>query len=101
MNSSAAARFLALPLSNANTGSADTAANQNSRERAEIAGEGLLTGIARGDLDALGLLFQRYERVVRSIAARILRNSAEAEDLVQDLFLFVQRKCSIFDSSKS
>jgi RNA polymerase sigma-70 factor (ECF subfamily) len=32
---------------------------------------------------------------------RILRDTAEAEDLVQDLFLFIQRKCGIFDSSKS
>ena len=34
-------------------------------------------------------------------AARILHDAAEAEDLVQDLFLFIQRKCNLFDSSKS
>ena len=101
MNSSAAARFLPLPLSNENASSSSIAANQNTSMGAEIADEGLLTCIASGDLEALGLLFQRYERIVRSIATRILRNSAEADDLVQDLFLFVQRKCSIFDSSKS
>jgi len=61
----------------------------------------LLVGFLNGDQEALGLLFQRYERVVRSVATRILRNSAEAEDLVQDLFIFIQRKCGIFDSSKS
>jgi RNA polymerase sigma-70 factor, ECF subfamily len=33
--------------------------------------------------------------------SRILRDPAEAEDLVQDLFIFLQRKCAIFDSSKS
>jgi RNA polymerase sigma-70 factor (ECF subfamily) len=38
---------------------------------------------------------------LRSVAARILKDSAEAEDLVQDLFLFIQRKCGIFDSTKS
>ncbi len=38
---------------------------------------------------------------MRSIAIRILRDAAEADDLVQDVFLFIQRKCSIFDSSKS
>jgi RNA polymerase sigma-70 factor (ECF subfamily) len=67
----------------------------------EVRDEDLLTRIAKGDREALGCLFPRYARVVRSIAARILRDSAEADDLVQDLFLFVQRKCSIFDSSKS
>jgi RNA polymerase sigma-70 factor (ECF subfamily) len=61
----------------------------------------LLAGFLNGDQEALGLLFQRYERVVRSVASRILRNAAEAEDLVQDLFIFIQRKCGIFDSSKS
>ena len=66
-----------------------------------IADEDLLAGFLNGDQEALGLLFQRYERVVRSVATRILRNSAEAEDLVQDLFIFIQRKCGIFDSSKS
>ena len=49
---------------------------------------------------ALGLLFERYARVVRSIGARILGDDSEAEDLVQDLFLFLQRKCGIFDGSK-
>src|SRR6266851_1085887 len=65
------------------------------------ADEDLLTGFLNGDQEALGLLFKRYERVVRSVAIRILRNTAEAEDLVQDLFIFIQRKCGIFDSSKS
>lgn len=63
--------------------------------------EQLLTHIAQGDLQALESLFQRYARVVRGIAARILRDSSEADDLVQDFFLFIQCKCSIFDSSKS
>jgi len=66
-----------------------------------LADEDLLAGFLNGDQDALGLLFQRYERVVRTVATRILRNTAEAEDLVQDLFIFIQRKCGIFDSSKS
>ena len=61
----------------------------------------LLRRMAEGDQEALGCLFQRYARVVRNVAARILRDTAEAEDLVQDLFLFLQRKCGIFDSSKS
>jgi RNA polymerase sigma-70 factor (ECF subfamily) len=67
----------------------------------ELQDEVLLTRLAQGDQEALGCLFQRYARVVRSVAARILRDAAEAEDLVQDLFLFLQRKCAIFDSSKS
>jgi RNA polymerase sigma-70 factor (ECF subfamily) len=57
--------------------------------------------VTEGDQDALGCLFQRYGRLLHSIATRILRDRTEAEDLVQDLFLFIYRKCSIFDNSKS
>ena len=66
----------------------------------ELPDEVLLAQLAEGNQEALGCLFNRYERIVRSVAARILRDSAEAEDLLQDLFLFLQRKCAIFDSSK-
>lgn len=53
-----------------------------------------------GEQEALGWLFRRYVLVIRSVGVRILRDAAEADDLVQDLFLFIQRKCSVFDSSK-
>ena len=61
----------------------------------------LLTLVAGGDQQALGYLFQRYGRLLRSIAARILGDGSEAEDLVQDLFLFIHRKSAVFDPSKS
>lgn len=57
--------------------------------------------IVAGDKEAWGCLFQRYTHLVRAIAARVLKDATEAEDLVQDLFLFIQRKCTVFDSSKS
>jgi RNA polymerase sigma-70 factor (ECF subfamily) len=63
--------------------------------------ESLLNQISVGNGEALAALFERYARLTRSVAARILRDTAEAEDLVQDLFLYIQRKCGIFDSSKS
>jgi RNA polymerase sigma-70 factor (ECF subfamily) len=74
--------------------------NANSADHS-VTDEVLLTRLQAGEQEALGCLFQRYARVVRSVAARILRDATEAEDLVQDLFLFIQRKCGIFDSSKS
>jgi RNA polymerase sigma-70 factor (ECF subfamily) len=63
--------------------------------------ESLLNQICTGDHEALAALFERYARLTRSVAVRILRDTAEAEDLVQDLFLYIQRKCGIFDSAKS
>src|ERR1700682_6333603 len=59
----------------------------------------LALGAATSDIEQT--LFDRYVRLVRSIASRILRDTSEAEDLAQDFFLFIQRKCGIFDSSKS
>jgi len=49
---------------------------------------------------AFTALFARHARAIRSIASRILRDTAEAEDLLQDFFLFIQRKSSSFDSLK-
>jgi len=61
----------------------------------------LLARLKSGDREALGHLFERHRHVIRGIANRILRDPSEAEDLVQDLFIFLQRKCEIFDQSKS
>jgi RNA polymerase sigma-70 factor, ECF subfamily len=74
---------------------------QVSRGGCEVSDENLLSSVCTGDVEALALLFGRYAKLVRHISRRILRDDAEADDLVQDLFLFLQRKCSIFDSSKS
>ena len=76
----------------------DTSAD---RTLSDVSDENLLARVCTGDLEALAGLFERYAGVVRGIAFRILRDSAEAEDQVQELFIFLQRKCGIFDSSKS
>jgi len=97
MSSSIAARLLGLPL-------ADEASNralQVGNLGAAVADEDLLALIGKGEQQALGHLFERHAQLVRGIADRILRDAGEAEDLVQDVFLFIQRRCAIFDSSKS
>jgi len=96
VNTSFTARLAPLPLA-LNCGAEE---NANSAVHS-VTDEALLARLQAGEQEALGCLFQRYARVVRSVAARILRDAAEAEDLVQDLFLFIQRKCAIFDMSKS
>jgi RNA polymerase sigma-70 factor (ECF subfamily) len=96
----ALSRFVALPDS---TGTAaETAAPVESNfEHAEASDEILMTRTLEGDQQALGCILQRHGRLLRSIAARILGNDTEAEDMVQDLYLFIHRKRMIFDSSKS
>jgi RNA polymerase sigma-70 factor, ECF subfamily len=67
---------------------------------ADASDEALMVRLKDDDLKALGLLFRRYNRVVRYICQRILRDKSEAEDLTQDVFLYLHRKSGIFDSSK-
>jgi RNA polymerase sigma-70 factor (ECF subfamily) len=66
----------------------------------EPSDETLLTKACEGEEEALAVLFRRYARVVRSVGQRILRDSGEADDLVQEVFLYIYRKSRLFDRSK-
>ena len=66
----------------------------------EPSDEALIARICSEDKEALGLLFRRYARLVHSIGKRILRDTAEAEDFVQELFLHLFRKAHLYDSSR-
>jgi len=57
--------------------------------------------IVDGDKEGLACLFHRYARLVRAVGYKILRNDSEADDLLQEVFLFIHQKSAIFDSSKS
>jgi RNA polymerase sigma-70 factor (ECF subfamily) len=50
--------------------------------------------------NALEILFDRYSRLVLSIARGIVRDAGEAEDVVQEVFLYIYKKSSLFDGSK-
>lgn len=62
--------------------------------------EALMGRVQNGDKDALGQLFGRYSRLVFSVGLNILRDASEAEELTQDVFLYVHEKSSVFDPSK-
>ena len=62
--------------------------------------ETLLRFVQTGDREALAWLFRRYASTIRNLGRKILRVDGEAEDLVQDVFLYVQRRCDLFQSSK-
>src|SRR6185437_13563896 len=66
----------------------------------ELSDEFLLDQLSRGNQSALVLLFRRYARMVRSVAYRIIRDAAEADDLLQEVFLFIFRKSSLFDPER-
>lgn len=99
MSSSFTARFPSLRMS------PETATNSSVAVRAPAspthpADEALLAMVSVGEKDALGLLFRRYARLVRAVGRRMLRDGAEADDLVQEVFLYVHRRSRLFDRSK-
>ena len=63
--------------------------------------EELLLQIGNGHKEALTILFRRHAQTIYHVACRILKDDAEAEDIVQDLFLFVFRKAGSYDAAKS
>jgi RNA polymerase sigma-70 factor, ECF subfamily len=98
MNNSVAARFT-LPLSKAEAPSSFVASDQ-AISLAETCDEGLMARICEGDNEALASLFRRYARVVRGVAYRVLRDASEADDLLQDIFMLIHRKCGMFDAAR-
>jgi RNA polymerase sigma-70 factor (ECF subfamily) len=62
--------------------------------------EELMERIKQGQTEALALLFDRHYRLVYSVALRIVHDHAEAEDLMQDVFLEIYRKIGNFDQNK-
>lgn len=50
--------------------------------------------------DALAVLFDRYDRLVLSIALKIVRDSGEAEDVLQTVFLEIFTSAAQFDPAK-
>jgi len=66
----------------------------------ELDDERLMCRIQRGDLDAFEVLFDRYSGLLIRVGARLFRDATEAEDLVEEVFLYLFRRSHIFDSSK-
>lgn len=66
-----------------------------------LSDEALMADVCLGSREALAILFRRYARLVRGVALRVLRDSSEADDLLQDVFLLIHRLCGTFDSSKA
>jgi hypothetical protein len=62
--------------------------------------EELLGRVQQRDKQALLLLFRRYRPLAFSIGCRILQDSGEAEDLVQEVFLRLHSKDNTFDASR-
>jgi RNA polymerase sigma-70 factor, ECF subfamily len=62
--------------------------------------EEVMARLQSNDSAALEILFGRYGRLVLAIARGIVRDSGEAEDVVQEAFFYLYKKSMLFDSSK-
>ena len=51
----------------------------------------LLSLVQRGDESAMAVLFDRYSKVVYSVALRVLRDPSSAEDVLQEIFMQIWR----------
>ncbi|WP_188760800.1 RNA polymerase sigma factor [Edaphobacter acidisoli] len=75
--------------------------DENGFESIENATDDILfERLCGGNKEALGTLFRRYAWIVRAVGLRILRDAAEADDLVQEVFLFLYRKADLFDAAR-
>jgi len=100
MSSFTTSRFPGISIGRAGLGDGE-ALSTDPAKSVESPDETLMALVQIGDLDALALLFRRFARPVRNVGQRILRHTAEADDLVQEVFLYIQRRSKLFDPSKS
>src|SRR5436305_15285177 len=62
----------------------------------ELSDEALLSAIAGGAVWAMESLYQRYSRVLYSLAYRMVADHHIAEDLLQDAFLSIWRRATSY-----
>jgi RNA polymerase sigma-70 factor (ECF subfamily) len=60
----------------------------------------LVSAMARGDKSALSSLYDSLARPLYSLAYRIVNDAAEAQDIVQDVFLQIWQKAGAYDNSR-
>jgi len=66
----------------------------------QLSDEEIIQLVKDGSQDALTILFDRYHRLVFSVAFKIVRDPGEAEEVVQTVFLDIFRAAAKFDARK-
>jgi RNA polymerase sigma-70 factor (ECF subfamily) len=69
-------------------------------ELSRLADEAVIAHLQAGHGDALAVLFDRYHRLILSVALKILRDAGEAEDVLQSVFLEIYKVAGQFDASR-
>lgn len=66
----------------------------------EAADRTLIARVEQRDSDALADLYDRHSPHLMGVAARILGDTGEAEEVLQDVFLYVWRNAGSFDGTR-
>jgi len=72
----------------------------NSRPPSAEDDAALLALVQRGDENAMASLFDRYSKIVYSVALRVLRDPASAEDVLQEVFMQIWRNPNGFNATR-
>jgi len=70
------------------------------REQADQREAALLRAVARGDERAFGEVYDLYGSILFGLLLRILNSRAEAEDVLQEVFLQVWQRAAQFDETR-
>ena len=60
----------------------------------------LMQAIQREDPDALSQLYDRYNGILKALILRVIHNEAEAEDLLQEIFMEIWNQAKNFSAQK-
>lgn len=60
----------------------------------------LMRGIQAEDSDALSQLYDRYHGILKALILRVVHNEAEADDLLQEIFMEIWKQAKNFSPEK-
>src|SRR5881409_4111029 len=60
----------------------------------------LMRGIQARDADALSQLYDRYNGILKALILRVIHNEAEADDLLQEIFMEIWNQAKNFSAEK-
>jgi RNA polymerase sigma-70 factor (ECF subfamily) len=66
----------------------------------ETSDDDLMRGLQAEDPDALSQLYDRYNGILKALILRVIHNEAEAEDLLQEVFMEIWNQAKNFSSKK-
>ena len=60
----------------------------------------LLERVGKGDRESFAVLYDRFSKVLFSVAFRVLNSHPAAEDVLQDVFVQIWEKAPLYDSTR-